>query len=159
MTALLGLIPLKDWIYTGLIVALIIGAGVAVKHERDVGAAKVVAADAKVVAVQQKHDLDVQAAASAASQKAMETYNAQLTAALQPVPSLVCYRAAPSRRAVPAPASSAGSSSEITDVPEATGPSFNPAERILAVGRQADAQVTLLQSLIRSYQAAGVVAK
>lgn len=159
MTALLGLVPLKDWIYCGLIAALLVGVGIAVQHERDIGAAKVVAADAKVVAVQQKHDSDVQAAAAAASQKALETYHAQLTAALQPVPSLVCYRAAPSRRAVPNPASSAGSSSEITDVPEATGPSFDPSQRVLAIGRQADAQVTLLQSLIRSYQAAGVVAK
>lgn len=41
---LLSLIPIKDWVYGGLIVALLIGFGVYTKHERNVGAAHEVAA-------------------------------------------------------------------------------------------------------------------
>lgn len=42
--ALLSLIPFKDWVYGGIIVALLIGFGVFVHHERTVGAAHEVAA-------------------------------------------------------------------------------------------------------------------
>jgi len=42
---MLGLIPIKDWAYLGIILALVIGFGVFVHHERVIGEQKIEAAD------------------------------------------------------------------------------------------------------------------
>lgn len=85
MTALLALIPGKDWLYCGAIAALLVGFGVYTHHERSLGAAaevKVVQqASAKVQAAAAKQiaTLNAQHAASVAA--IQETQSAQLKAA------------------------------------------------------------------------------
>ena len=68
MPALLALIPAKDWLYGGVIVALLIGFGAYTHHERVVGEAKVVAADAAATA-----KVVAQTAAQTATLKARAT--------------------------------------------------------------------------------------
>lgn len=46
MLAFLRLVPLKDWLYAGIIAALLIAFGAYTKHERTVGASRILAADA-----------------------------------------------------------------------------------------------------------------
>lgn len=158
MLALLSSIPLKDWLYGGVIAVLLAGFGWYTYHERGIGEQKIEAANAKAVAVQAKHDTDVEAAASAAQTKATEAYNEALAALPDTAPSIVC-RAAPAAAPVPSAQSTASGSDGAAVIPEESSVPFDPAPAILRVGQQADAQVTLLQALIRSYQAAGVVAK
>lgn len=85
MGALLALIPGKDWLYGGIIVALLVGFGWYTHRERSIGAAnevKVVqAASAKVQAAAAKQiaDLNTQHAATVAA--IQETQSVQLKAA------------------------------------------------------------------------------
>lgn len=70
---MLSLIPIKDWIYLGAILALLAGFGVFVHHERTVGAAHEIAAlqqssqklqaaaDAKVAQLTAQHTADITA--------------------------------------------------------------------------------------------------
>lgn len=46
MLAFLRLVPLKDWLYAGIIALLLIAFGAYTKHERSVGAARILSADA-----------------------------------------------------------------------------------------------------------------
>lgn len=50
----LRLIPLKDWLYAGIIATALIVFGVYTHHERKIGAAKVVAADTAALIMAQK---------------------------------------------------------------------------------------------------------
>jgi len=72
MPALLALIPIKDWIYCGLLATLLIGFGAYTHHERVVGEAKVVAADAaatkKIVAQTAAQTAELKAKATMAEQ-------------------------------------------------------------------------------------------
>ena len=86
MTALLSLIPLKDWLYGGLIVALLIGFGWYTHRERSIGAAnevKVVqAASAKVQAAAAKQiaTINAQHAATVAAIKVVQNAQLQIAA-------------------------------------------------------------------------------
>lgn len=74
MLALLKLIPLKDWLYGGVIVALLIGFGVFVHHERNVGATSVITADAAAVAKQVAHNTEIETHAQQTVTQISETY-------------------------------------------------------------------------------------
>lgn len=158
----LSLIPIKDWLYAGAIVVLLIAFAGFTHHERVVGEQKIEAADAKLAAAQVKHDMDVQNAAAGAAKDAVDEYKATL---LKPVDvpvtlsRIVCYAPAPAGGAVPGVAGASGGSDGAPALPTEAGQGFDPASAVLTDGRDADAQITLLQELIRSYQAAGVVAK
>lgn len=71
----LSLVPIKDWLYVGAIVALLIGFGVFVHHERSLGAA----AEVRVV---QEASAKVQAAA-AKQVAALNSQHAATVAAIQ----------------------------------------------------------------------------
>jgi hypothetical protein len=161
MSALLAIFGVKDVVYLGIILAGIAGGTVAWKvhdfHERTLGEQRIEAADAKAATIQTKHDADVAAAATAASTKAIEDYHEALAAVDVPAPSIVCHAA--SSGSVPVAAGTAARGDGSTAVPAESTVPFDPSLGILANDKQADAQVTLLQSLIHSYQAAGVVAK
>jgi hypothetical protein len=85
MSALLALIPLKDWIYGGIIVAILAGFGWYTVHERDLGKASEVAALKKssdeLQAKAAAHVAQVAKAYSTASTVNLENLNAQLKAA------------------------------------------------------------------------------
>jgi hypothetical protein len=83
--ALFSLIPIKDWVYSGIIIAILAGFGWYTIHERDIGKADEVAALQKSSqALQAKaaaHVAQVAKAYSTASSVNLENLNAQLKAA------------------------------------------------------------------------------
>lgn len=158
MFAALALIPLRDWCWAALAAALLGGGLYAIHHEREIGAQKVVAADAKVAQAQVIHNTEVTNRVKTALAAAEAQFTAARSAPTLPAPSIVCVTAARYRRPVSSAPSTPGGSDVSSFVPEEATVSFDPAPAVLAIGRDADAQVALLQATIKSYQAAGVVA-
>ncbi len=82
---LLALIPTKDWIYAGIILAMLGGFGWYTVHERDIGKAHEIAALKKssdeLQAKAAAHVVQVAKAYATASTSNMETLNAQLKVA------------------------------------------------------------------------------
>lgn len=149
------------WIY-GVIIAAILGAfGWYTLHERSLQAVKDKAADQRVADAQLIHNTEVQDRAVLLTSQAMAAYQAAHDHPVPgPTPVLVCSAPAPRAGAVPAVRGPAAGGNGATAVPaEATGPVQVNTGAVYQVGRDADAQVALLQALIRAYQQAGVVAK
>jgi hypothetical protein len=148
MSALLALLPAKDWIYGGVIVALLIGFGAYTVHERRVGAAKVVAADTKLADEQKAHVADVQATAAKTSAAVEAQYESDVDTLSTPAPRVVCI--APGRRAVPQAAGGSGSAIQgaQSGVP-ASGSggddSIDIGPPLTLAGHRSDSQVKALQ--------------
>lgn len=155
--ALLKLIPLKDWLYCGIIAALLAGFGVYTIHERHVGAQRIELADQRAVAAETARNKAIETAAVSEVNVSVQKYQAAVAAPTLPAPRIVCHAA--NSGPVPGHAGSPGAGDDRTNVPESTGPSFDPAEHVLAAGKQADAQVTLLQDYVKACQTAGVCKK
>lgn len=144
----LSLIPFKDWLYGGIIMALLIGFGVFVHHERNVGAAKIEAADAKVAAAAVQHNHDVQTIADNLTVTIGNTYAKAITAPLAtPPPRVVCYKP-PVSGGVPQGPGNPGS----PDAAPGNG-SQDPRDigaPLTTVGRDADAQIKALQQMVQA---------
>lgn len=157
---ILSLIPIKDWIYGGIIAALLIGGGIAWRkhdvHERAIGQQQIEAADAKLRAEVKKHNDDLQTAAadkSAAVEKQYESDIANPPAT--PAPSVVCVRpSSPHRNAVSA-ATSGSSGAGKGAQPGVSGTANRSADQIdigaplTVIGKDADAQIKALQADIQ----------
>lgn len=156
MLAILKLLPLKDWCYLAVIVALVAAFAYYTHHERALGAQTIITLDRAAVAKQAAAVAKVESNASQSISAAQAAYAAAVAARPAPVAGLVCHLTAP-RRAVPHDARATGGGNDTASVPvESTGPAFNPSAGILENDARADAQVTLLQSYVRACQAAGV---
>lgn len=152
MLALLKLIPFKDWVYGGLIAALLVGFGVYTHHERVIGATKEAAAVTKIAV---KAEAKVTAANVAA--QTTETTNAKTydqTVAAPPVLDLgvVCQRTYPGSNHLPQAVTVATSGIGEQSVEHPSGPAFDPSGAILERARQADAQVTYLQGRVHELE-------
>lgn len=155
--ALLRLVPLKDWIYGGIIVGLLVAFGCYTVHERHVGAAKIEAIDARAVKAQKAHNKEVETRAKTTIDSAAAQYKAAVAAPpARDAPHIVCVN--PRRgghvsgNAGDRPRVDAG-----TSVPEES--TVDPGPALDTVGRDADAQVKALQAYVTACQAAGVCAK
>lgn len=152
MPAFLSLIPLKDWLYGGAIIALLIGFLCFIRHERAIGEAKVIASDQKAVAAQVERDQAVQAVASVATSLAEKTYEKTIAAPVThaPVPSRLCNNAL-SHGALPgAPAGNgSGDNPAVSGVPDAgtLAELQRFADNAVTIARDADAQVIALQAV------------
>jgi hypothetical protein len=60
LKAFFGGIGAKDYVYGALILAALVGAGWYTVHERNIGAAKIIAKDAKLAAAVEQHNKDVE---------------------------------------------------------------------------------------------------
>jgi hypothetical protein len=169
MPALLALVPLKDWIYAGIIATLLVGFGVYTVHERHEGAHKIEIADAKVAAAQTIHNEEVQSVIQAKVQSAINDYDALAPIPSPvPVPRLVC-RPAGSGNVPQGTQSASGGDGAGGGVPVSSSADsfgFDPAPALSATGTDADAEiehlqkkVKLLQDLVHAYQDGGLVAK
>lgn len=159
LSALTKLLPSKDWCYCGIILVI---AGCFVyytHHERVIGAQRVVAADIRAAQKQAAAVAKVESSAKVEVQNATQAYAAAISAARVPAPHIVCYGPAPGSRSMPSHAGPASGGHGSASVPAESTVPFDPAPGILDNDKQADAQVTLLQSYIRECQAAGVCAK
>jgi hypothetical protein len=76
--AFLKLIPTKDYIYGGVILALLIAFGVYTHHERQVGRDQIEAANDKVARAQEIHNDEVEFAAKAHTDAALAIYRSTL---------------------------------------------------------------------------------
>jgi hypothetical protein len=157
---MLAMITLKDYVWGAIVAALLVAIGWFAWHERAI----VYAADAKVVAAKEIHDIEVEDAAKDRVADALRQFQASHSAPAAPAPAIVCTAAAPRAGAVPSHGGAPAGSHGAPAVPEeSTGPShapgFDPAPAVIQDGADADAQIELLQSIIRAYQAAGAVKK
>jgi hypothetical protein len=159
MLAILSkLVPIRDWIYLGVFVALIGAFAYYTHHERVVGAQKVVAANVVAAQKQAAAVAKVESSAKAEIQSATQAYASAVAAASLPAPSLVCHSTAASR-SVPGHAGPSSGGNGISSVPAESSVPFDPAPGVLDNDKQADSQVRLLQSYIRACQAAGLCSK
>lgn len=157
MLALLSkLIPVRDWIYLGVFVALIAGFAYYTHHERVIGEQKIEAADAQAVKKQAAQVAKVETNASTAIISMQAAYNAALAAPVAPAPKLVCYTAAPHRGDMPDHASAPGGGNGQAGVPAESTVPFDPSPAVIGDGRDADAQVALLQAYIEACQKGGM---
>ncbi len=157
MLALLKLIPFKDWCYLAFIVGLLTAFASWSIHERHIQAAKDAATDAALAKAQIAQSIKVETHADQQVTAAVKTYD-QAVATPVPlvnIPRIVCS-ATITPAAVPGDGSPTGRSDGTTRVPEESTVPFNPAPAIAADGRDADAQVKLLQAYIQSCVDAGI---
>ena len=148
MTALLALIPLKDWIYCGIIAALLVGFGVYTHHERVIGADEALA---PVAVLAQKATLQV--AVGTANAAATEKDNGKnFTAAVAaPAPApvgIVCRHEAAGSGQLPEAGPSVTAAAGQPAADSGGGPAFDPSGAILQRAHDADAQITYLQARV-----------
>lgn len=168
MFALLKLIPLKDWIYSGIIATLLILFGVYTIHERHVGQQTIetkdkALADAQIVKNKETED-DISKGIQTAIDKWKQDHPISAPAS---VPNIVCHNAPASSTVSKGgsstnPSNGAGAAVPISS--EQADAGFNPAQQVSYTGTQADteivrlkAKVTLLQDTIQAYQDGGLV--
>lgn len=168
LTALKTL-PIKDYIYVGLIVSLTVGFGLFVRHERAIGAAAVQAADARAAQLQSVHAGEVEARATQLNTAALATFNAVVASApAADAPAvLVCQPAPAARDPVPGDASPRGGanaspavSADLAPVDESTVEhpvDIGPATDKLF--EDTDAEITALQAYVKACQTAGICQK
>lgn len=113
MLAFLKLVPLKDWLYAGVIALLLIVFGAYTKHERSVGAARILSADAAaLVRATEKTAAETQRLKDLADKAEhahdQEIADLRLYRATHPVHVGVCHAAGNNQPSVP---STAGSNS------------------------------------------------
>lgn len=165
MLALLQLMPLKDWIYCGLLAGVLGAFGWYTYHERQVGEATIEAADQRAAAAQLVHNQEIETRAKTLTDAAVAAYKA--TVAAPPAgdaPHLVCVSPAPDRGPVPAHAGASGGAHGAAAVSGDRPPDHESSvERAVDIGpaldklhQDADAQVTALQAYIRACQAARI---
>lgn len=151
MGALLALVPLKDWIYCGIIVALLAGFGVYTHHERVVGADEALA---PVAVLAQKAQLQIAVGTVKAADTEKENgdqFNAASSAPVADVPHIVCRQAAGSSDVSKASTGIAAAAYKPA-VDSGSGPAFDPSGAILKRAAEADAQVTYLQQRVIELQ-------
>ena len=157
MLALLSkLVPIRDWIYLGAFVGLLVMFGSYTIHERHIGEQKIVAADQLAARKQAAAVAKVESNASTAIRGMQAAYNAALAAPVAPAPRLVCYGSQTHRGGVRANAGAPVSGHAGTELPAESTVPFDPSPAVIGDGRDADAQIALLQAYIRECQKEGV---
>lgn len=139
-------LPLKDYIYAGVILTLLIAFGVYTSHERGIGEAKIKAQDAALAAAALQHNKDVQDFAALNSSKNGDHYVEVTHQPIADSPRVVCKRpVAPT--VMPEATNRPGLPIAAADSAE-TAP-VDIGAPIDTVGRNADALITALQNQIR----------
>lgn len=147
--SLLKALPLKDYLYLGAIAVIVTGFAVYTSHERGIGAAKVVAQDAKLAAAQEQHIKDVNALAAARTTKTGDTYVATIAAPAPAGPRILCKRpTAASPGVLPEAAGNTGLSVSVANGAETDKLDIGPPLR--TTGRNADALIIALQDEVRT---------
>lgn len=147
---LLAGIGIKDYVYAGIIAAIVGAFAYYTHHERVIGADEALA---PVAVLAQKSELKVAVAAAVA--QSTEKDNAQsytATVSLLPVPvvGLVCHDTGRSD-VPPASAVAAADVGEPAAVVP-SGPAFDPSGAILKLGADADAEITYLQARVHELE-------
>lgn len=149
MLALLKLIPLKDWLYGGIIIAILSLFGWYTVHERNIGKADVHAVDAKLAAKQDAYNKLLESTELETVNVIAQKYQAAITAPIPDSPHVVCVIPRPD--ILPQASAGPGSIDVAPDLSISDSVDIGPP--LDTVGRDADAQVTALQDIIKAQQA------
>ena len=154
------MIPIKDYIYLGIILVCSGGFLWYSAHERNIGKAEIKVADQKAVQRQAQLDNEVEVRANVLVTKALIDYKATVDTPISTpsIPILVCRQSRSSSPVPPNGSTPAGSNGS-TAIPEESTVPFNPAPAVIQDGRDADAQITLLQDYVKICQQLGKCAK
>lgn len=152
---------LKGYLYLALALISLCVTGVLAYKLYHAGEQTVEAHDQKAATKAIVHNTQVESNAQIAQAAAESVFQASHAAPAPAAPAVVCVApAARARGEVSGDAASAPGGHGAPAVPaESDGPPFTPGPGLVQAGHDADAQIALLQALIREYQAAGVVAK
>lgn len=158
MGALLAMIPLKDLIYGGIIAAILAGGAYFWVHhdhiEQAKGAAAIAASDTKVVTAQKTRDDAIATTTALANSIAQGDYNHEVTVHVHdaPVPERLCDNAArDSGAGLDTGAAAAGGDAEAglsSANAQPTSALQQFADDAEQIGKDADSQVTALQTII-----------
>ena len=144
-------IPIKDYLYIGAIIALLVFFGFFVHHERGVGAAKVVAADSRAVAAQVQRDDALRTVAALSTSVAQGDYSHAISTPIvnAPVPVRLCHNAqrsspvpsaaSPDSSGTAAPAGGSEDAGAVTELQQF-------ADAAVQIARDDDAQIIALQT-------------
>jgi hypothetical protein len=150
--ALLKLVPLKDWLYIGLISAILAFFGWYTVHERNIGHAAAVAAEQKATAKEEARVQEVQKTAQESINGIEKAYNAAIASAPTDSPHIIVRNSPAGSGDLCEVAVTASKSDGASDLSKAVpGVDIGPADDKLHA--DADAQITGLQAIIKSYQA------
>lgn len=139
-------LPLKDWLYGGAIIVLMIAFGLYTNHERGIGADKIKAQDAKLSAAAVQHSLDVAALADKKTTTNGDHYVAAINAPIPDSPRVVCKRTI-TPVVMPETPNRPGLLDGAAD--SAKADSIDIGAPLDKIGRDADAKITALQNEIR----------
>lgn len=145
---------LKDYLYAGLITLLIGLFSYWTIHERHAGAAAIIAADARTVAIVKSKDIAIEAAANAALDKASQIYEKAVVIPAVADLGVMCQ----SRPIDTLPTTAADTVSRTGQAEQVPGRLFDPSGDILTGDRQSDALVADLQSEIATLRSEMVAA-
>lgn len=150
MGALLAAIPLKDYVYGGIIAALLIAFGVYTHHERVVGANEALA---PVAVLAQKAQVAVAVGTAVAADTEKDNGNAYKAAVAAPRSDLgiVCRNA--SRGAVPQAAAGVAAAAGQPAADSGSGSAYDPSGAALQRAAEADAQIVYLQGRVHELEA------
>lgn len=150
MLALLKLVPLRDWLYIGLITAILAAFGLYTVHERHIGRDEALA---PVAVLAQKAKLQI--AVGSATATALETAHGKTYDAAHSQPAvansgIVCRNASGSAVPEAKPGSSPGADRQAPD--SANRPTYDPSGAVDTRGRDADAQIIYLQGRVHELE-------
>ena len=143
-------IPIKDYLYIGAIIALLVFFGFFVHHERGVGAAKVAAADSRAVAAQVQRDDALKTLTALSTSVAQGDYSHAISIPITnaPVPVRLCHTQRSSPVSVVASPDSSGVAAPAGGSEDA-GPTAELqqfADAAVQIARDDDAQIIALQT-------------
>lgn len=150
--SLLAGIGIKDYVYAGIIAAVVGAFAYYTHHERVIGADEALAPVA-VLANKAKVEVAVgTAVAQSTETDNAKTYTAVIAAPAVPDLGIVCHYDT-GRSDVPEAAASAPAPAGEPTLDSGVGPAFDPSGAILQRARDADAQVTYLQGRVHELEA------
>lgn len=149
MLALLKLIPIKDYFYGAVILALLALLAYVYRH----GEIHIEKLDAKVATAAEK-----KSAVSEATADAQESSNAIIYKQAVSVPAVgdlgvECVRHSTSSGVVSAPVAGTAAAAGVATVNAGSGSAYDPSGAILTRARAADAQIAYLQARVRELEA------
>lgn len=153
MLAFLKLIPIKDWLYGSIIVALLGGFAWYTHHERQMGATKL---ETAVTQVANRAEAAVVAANTAAQTAERQSAKVYVKTVIAPAPrniGLVCHRTDAGSGAVPEAHTVAGAGAGKPAANSGSAATFDPSGGALEVGAKADAQIAYLQRRVHELEA------
>lgn len=153
-----SLIPIRDYIYGGVIVALAIFSAVEWRkhnvHEQKIGETRVITQNTKVAVAAEKQVAAATAVATTTEASNAKRFETSTAAHPAPAPGLRCRAAsAPPGGIVPQASTGVAPGAHSAAPDGGVGPAFDPVPALLARAHAADAQIAYLQERVLELEA------